>query len=165
MLYHLGKSSQSWTCLGFYCGTLLWIFYSDGFMQSPICYVYKTLKSGFFSCLHSWYLNCRGILHCKSCLLLIYYECYYSYCIMNNYFFSLFMAESQPHTEIWFSQLYDSLHGRRIPNDSWCEVTNFLKPLFHCIMFKALVLISVHIWGPLISSLLSCKHHFWNYFC
>jgi len=39
---------------------------------SPICYVYSILKSDFFSSLHSWYLICRGILHCRSYLLLIY---------------------------------------------------------------------------------------------
>lgn len=56
-------TSQSWTCLGFHCGTLLWIFYSDGFMQSYL--LCNILKSDFFSCLHFWYLNCRGICMVK----------------------------------------------------------------------------------------------------
>lgn len=36
--------------------------------------------------------------------------------------FFWFLAEPPPYIKIWFSQLYDSLHGGRIPKDSWCKV-------------------------------------------
>lgn len=46
----------------------------------------------------------------------------YTFCLF------LFMAEPQPHIEIWFSQLYGSLNGRRVPKDSRCKVkTNQLN--------------------------------------
>lgn len=41
--------------------------------------------------------------------------------------FFFLMSESQPQSKIWFSQLYDSLYGRRIPKDCWCEVRNIFK--------------------------------------
>lgn len=42
--------------------------------------------------------------------------------IYTHFMFFWFLAEPPPYIKIWFSQLYDSLHGGRIPKDSWCKV-------------------------------------------
>lgn len=59
-----------------------------------------------------------GFLELCSMYKLLLCECQLFY-----YLISVIMAESQPFIKIWFSQLHGSIYGRRIPKDSWCEVS------------------------------------------
>lgn len=95
-------------------------------LLSPgLCLLYSKMR--FLPCLHIWYLDYWGIAFSANIVqrllrLLLYDSTNIDFC------FSLFMAEPQSHNKIRFSCLYDSLNGRRIPKDCWCEVPNILKP-------------------------------------
>ena len=94
-------------------------------------------------------------------------------CLLSPIF--IFLAESQPYIEIRFPQLHDSVYGRRVSKDCWCEVstnvcnmtsaswtwTAFYRQLFltFCLSNKHKANSVAHLWWNISNILIEVSQH------